>query len=200
MESGLAVTTCSLNFFVCHLFSAGSHCVQSLKRKVVDVFLQALHLQFRQSCKTDNHLDMFVCQAESMVNNASNTLCVCVYRSMHKLMQLERLDLGSNEFTEVVSSTCLSFRCRMHYCSLSLPSSSQCSQVSDVSTVNADAFIESFSVRLHLICIFLLYWYSLKVVADFLLLRMRNWILSSFSLAWSIGAAHWNQRAVGGRK
>lgn len=78
MESGLAVTTCSLNFFVCHLFSAGSHCVQSLKRKVVDVFLQALHLQFRQSCKTDNHLDMFVCQAESMVNNASNTLCVCV--------------------------------------------------------------------------------------------------------------------------
>lgn len=35
-------------------------------------------------------------------------LCVC--RSMQKLTQLERLDLGSNEFTEVVSifqSVCL---------------------------------------------------------------------------------------------
>lgn len=28
---------------------------------------------------------------------------LCVYRSMQKLTQLERLDLGSNEFTEVVS-------------------------------------------------------------------------------------------------
>lgn len=28
--------------------------------------------------------------------------CVCVCRSMQKLTQLERLDLGSNEFTEVV--------------------------------------------------------------------------------------------------
>lgn len=82
-------------------------------------------------------------------------LYVCVCRSMHKLTQLERLDLGSNEFTEVVSSTCLSFSCRMHYCSLCLPSSSQCSQVSNVLAVNADALIESFFVRLHLICIFL---------------------------------------------
>jgi len=61
---------------------------------------------------------------------------------MHKLTQLERLDLGSNEFTEVVSSTCLCVR---------FPSSSQCSQVAD-----ADALIECFSLRLHLICIFLL--------------------------------------------
>lgn len=162
MNSGLAATTCSGNVFVYHLFSVGSHCVQSLKKKSCGCY-QSVHLQFSKSCKTDNHLDMFVYKlkcAKSTVNNVSNTLCVCVCRSMHKLTQLERLDLGSNEFTEVVSSTCLSFRCRMHYCSLRLPSSSQCSQVSDVPTVNADAFIESFSVRFHLICIFLLYWYS----------------------------------------
>lgn len=62
-------------------------------------------------------------------------VCVtCVCRSMHKLTQLERLDLGSNEFTEVVSRTCLFqvlYAVLLSFSEPCLHHSSQSGQVSD---------------------------------------------------------------------
>ncbi len=121
IKSGLAITTCSINAFLCRLFTSGSYCAQD--KCGCDQPVWCFH-----TTKNEWMLWYVYVLNWNEFNPWLMLVILCVCRSMHKLTQLERLDLGSNEFTEVVSSTCLSFSCRMHYCSLRLPSGSQCSE------------------------------------------------------------------------
>lgn len=113
-------------------------------------------------------------------------LCVC--RSMQKLTQLERLDLGSNEFTEVVSI----FQSVCHCSGLSPHPSLICS-LSYFGFFKHVCWNFSFPYTLnrHL---YMIMWFI------FLSLLTTTCFLFSTCAAWGGGVADWTQGAVDGRE